>query len=136
MIPPFKRPVRMDGDMLVAADQELIQRMTDATDEERAFIVTAINGYLPNVPGRGDQRKLGRIQRSVLHTLKTKRFWHQHTRWGVHNHIPPSSMAVVMEALLRRGLVAKTEHPSLDAPGTMIDKYEITYEGEQCDTAP
>lgn len=51
---PFKLPVRLsDGEFLVADDCELIARLHDATPDERAFIVKAINAYPLLVELRG-----------------------------------------------------------------------------------
>ena len=130
MIPPFKRPVRIDGGHLLSADGNLIMRIGDTTAAEIDFIVEAINGYLPQLAGK--QRKFGRTQKKVLAMLKTQRYWHRHCIWRMFPS--PSTMTIVMETLLERGLVSKTEFASVDAPGTMIDRYEITYEGEQCAT--
>lgn len=44
---PFKLPVRVDGDVLVAADHEYICTLQDATEEEIEFIVGALNAMQP-----------------------------------------------------------------------------------------
>lgn len=131
MNPPFKRPVRIEGGWLLAADGALILNVDAASDDERDFIVEAVNGYLPQLVGK--QRKFGRNQLKALAMLKQVRYWHKHCTWPGH-WPPPSSMAIIMETLLERGLVIKTSFPSQDAPGTEIARYDITYEGEQCDT--
>ncbi len=42
---PFLLPVSMDGHMLVSASQELIANLIDATRNEKAFIMLAINSH-------------------------------------------------------------------------------------------
>lgn len=42
---PFALPVRFDGDLLISATNELIERFYDATPDERNYILKAINSH-------------------------------------------------------------------------------------------
>lgn len=49
MKPPFTLPVRIEDDVLLAADNELICGVLDATGAERSYIVRALNSAAPTI---------------------------------------------------------------------------------------